>query len=360
MVSAIYLTWSSFNNIRLLLMASKPIVIFYLIWLVNTSESIRSEEGALLDLVCWPDGNAIPVIVACVGIIAVIIQIYGLYQLFKAGLPRVEYNVTNGLFYYIWALIIIIILFLAVMFYSGLQTTIIRAKIKGGITKAMLLYSSHLPSKVAIDQLQTRFHCCGRVQYQEWFYIPWYTSGASGNVVLKSSLQSTHKFVSDNVPYSCCSMDVMQPCVHHRVAHEDTVYKYNPRQKLTIWEAGCEEKLINEMMTISWRLNAVMALITIAMILQGVAVRYLHTAYRSGLHIGNQVACEAYLLRSVGATTSKRIDCPRKFFRKKNFHHSRTLQWVKATYTPRKINCKASLSPDMNSSDELLKQIDGE
>ncbi|XP_063539326.1 photoreceptor outer segment membrane glycoprotein 2-like [Cydia strobilella] len=359
MVSAIYLTWSSFNNIRLLLMASKPIVIFYLTWLVNTSESIRSEEGTLLDLVCWPDGNAIPVIVACVGIIAVIIQIYGLYQLFKAGLPRVEYNVTNGLFYYIWALIIIIILFLAVMFYSGLQTTIIRAKIKGGITKAILLYSSHLPSKVAIDQLQTRFHCCGRVQYQEWFYIPWYTSGASGNVVLKSSLQSTHKFVSDNVPYSCCSMDVMQPCVHHRVAHEDTVYKYNPRQKLTIWEAGCEEKLINEMMTISWRLIAVMALITIAMILQGIAVRYLHTAYRSGLHIGNQVACEAYLLRSVGATTSKRIDCPRKIFRKKNFHHSRTLQWVKATYTPRKIKCKAS-SPDMNSSDELLKQIDGE
>ncbi|XP_047994710.1 photoreceptor outer segment membrane glycoprotein 2-like isoform X2 [Leguminivora glycinivorella] len=361
MVSVIYLTWSSFNNIRLLLMASKPIVMFYLIWLVNTSESIRSEEGSLLDLVCWPDGNAIPVIVACVGIIAVIIQIYGLYQLFKAGLPRVEYNVTSGLFYYIWALIIIIILFLAVMFYSGLQTTIIRAKIKGGITKAMLLYASHLPSKVAIDQLQTHFHCCGRVQYQEWFYIPWYTSGASGNVVLlKSSLQSTHKFVSDNVPYSCCSMDVMQPCVHHRVAHEDTVYKYNPREKLTIWEAGCEEKLINEMMTISWRLNAVMGLITVAMIFQGIAVRYLHTAYRSGLHIGNQVACEAYLLRSVGATTSKRIEIPRNFFRKKNFRHSRTLQWVKATYTPRKIKSKISTSPDMNSSEELLKQIDGE
>lgn len=52
----------------------------------------------------------------------------------------------------------------------------------------MLRYASHLPSKVAIDRLQTRFHCCGRVNYQEWFYIPWYTTGASGdiNVMLKT------------------------------------------------------------------------------------------------------------------------------------------------------------------------------
>lgn len=36
--------------------------------------------------------------------------------------------------------------------------------------------------------------------------------------------------------------------------------------QLTIWNAGCEEKLISEMMTVSWRFNAVMALIIIAMV----------------------------------------------------------------------------------------------
>lgn len=41
----------------------------------------------------------------------------------------------------------------------------------------MLRYSSHLPSKVAIDRLQTRFHCCGRVNYSEWFFIPWHDGG---------------------------------------------------------------------------------------------------------------------------------------------------------------------------------------
>lgn len=70
-----YLSWASFNNIRMLIMACMPIVIFYLIWLVNTSESIRSDEGTLLDLVCWPDGNAIPVIIACGSIVAVVIEV---------------------------------------------------------------------------------------------------------------------------------------------------------------------------------------------------------------------------------------------------------------------------------------------
>ncbi|XP_045776868.1 photoreceptor outer segment membrane glycoprotein 2-like isoform X1 [Maniola jurtina] len=347
-----FLTWSSFNNIRMLLMACMPIVIFYLIWLVNTSEGIRSEEGTLLDLICWPDGNAIPVIIACGSTVAVVIELYGLYQLFKAGLPKREYNVTNGLYYYVWALIIIIIIFLAIMFYSGLQSTIIRAKIKGGITKAMLRYSTHLPSKVAVDRLQTRFHCCGRVNYQEWFFIPWYTAGQSTDNNISSL--SHRKFVADDVPYSCCSMTAMWPCIHHGITQVGKIYKYDPSQQLTIWEDGCEEKLIGEMMSVSWRFNSVMALIIIAMILQIIAVRYLHTAYKNGLHVRNQITCEAYLLRS---NTDTKVDrgTKKKLF-KKRFRQARTLQWMTATYHP-KGRCATSSGSDFNSSDELLKPI---
>ncbi|XP_053613532.1 peripherin-2-like [Plodia interpunctella] len=344
------LSWASFNNLRMLLMACMPVVIFYLIWLVNTSEEIRSEEGALLDLVCWPDGNAIPVIIACGSVIAVVIELYGLYQLFRAGLPKMEYDVTNGLYYYMWALIIMIIVFFAIMFYSGLQSTIIRAKIKGGITKAMLRYSTHLPSKVAIDRLQTRFHCCGRVNFLEWFYIPWYTTGET----IKPESIKNRKFVADSVPYSCCSKDVMWPCIHHRVTRIGTIYKYNPTKQLTIWQDGCEEKLISEMMTVSWRFNAVMALIIIAMILQVIAVRYLHTAYRSGLHVGNRIICNAYLFRSETNTVSPAAP-RRKIFRKRRLREARTLHWVTATYRPRRGG--TSSPSDMNSSDDLLKPI---
>ncbi|XP_075983225.1 peripherin-2-like [Anticarsia gemmatalis] len=348
-----YLTWASFNNIRMLMMACMPVVIFYLIWLVNTSEGIRSEEGTLLDLVCWPDGNAIPVIIACGSIIAVVIELYGLYQLFKAGLPKKEHDVTNGLFYYIWALIIMIIIFLAIMFYSGLQSTIIRAKIKGGITKAMLRYSSHLPSKVAIDRLQTRFHCCGRVSFQEWFYIPWYSNGER----IDAHALSNHKFVSDNVPYSCCSMDELYPCIHHGITKVGTIYKYNPQKQLTIWNAGCEEKLISEMMSVSWRFNAVTALIIVAMIMQVIATRYLHTAYRSGLHFGNQMmTCRAYLLRSLTDTEQPKHTARKKVLTKKKFRQARTLQWVSLSYRRGRKRYNSSAS-DVNSSDELLKPI---
>ncbi|XP_028033798.1 RDS/peripherin-like protein xRDS35 [Bombyx mandarina] len=345
-----YLTWSSFNNLRLFLMACMPIVIFYLIWLVNTSESIRSEEGTLLDLICWPDGNAIPVIIGCGSIMAVVIELYGLYQLFKAGLSKKEYNVVNGLFYYVWALIIMVILFLAIIFYSGLQSTIIRAKIKGGITKAMFRYSSHLPSKVAIDRLQTRFHCCGRVNYQEWFYIPWFMNeeNTERNKIIN------HKFIADNVPYSCCSTDELYPCIHHGVMQEGTIYKYNPKKQLTIWQAGCEEKLISEMMSVSWRFNAVMSLIIMAMILQVIAVRYLHTAYRNGLHVGNKITCQAYLLRSTTDTELPKLPVKRKLFRKRKPRQARTLQWITSYSTTRKL---IQSSKSENSSDEMLKPI---
>ncbi|CAK1583737.1 unnamed protein product [Parnassius mnemosyne] len=349
-----YLTWASFNNLRMLLMACMPIVIFYLIWLVNTSEGIRSEEGTLLDLICWPDGNAIPVIIACGSIVAVVIELYGLYQLFKAGLPKREHNVTNGLFYYIWGLIIMIIIFLAIMFYSGLQSTIIRAKIKGGITKAMLRYASHLPSKVAIDRLQTRFRCCGRVDYQEWFYIPWFNTGNS----VATDAVSNSKFVADNVPYSCCSKDVLSPCIHHGITQVGLIYKYDPTKQLTIWSEGCEEKLINEMMSVSWRFNAVMSLMILKMILQMIAVRYLHTAYKNGLHCGNQITCYAYLLRS--ATDSKvqqTATAKRKALRKKQIKQSRTLQWVTGSSRTGLRRYSSSSASDINSSDELLKPV---
>ncbi|KAF9810968.1 hypothetical protein SFRURICE_001491 [Spodoptera frugiperda] len=298
-----FLTWASFNNIRMLMMACMPVVIFYLIWLVNTSEGIRSEEGTLLDLVCWPDGNAIPVIIACGSIIAVVIELY--------------------------------------------------AKIKGGITKAMLRYSSHLPSKVAIDRLQTRFHCCGRVNFQEWFFIPWYMNGEN----IDSKTFSNHKFVSDNVPYSCCSTEELYPCIHHGVTQMGTIYKYNPATQLTIWNAGCEEKLISEMMTVSWRFNAVMALIIIAMIMQVVAVRYLHTAYRSGLHVGNQITCKAYLLRSLTDTEPLKDQSRKKVFKKRKFRQARTLHWVSVSYRRGKKRYLTSSGSDINSSDELLKPI---
>ncbi|CAH2209100.1 jg25110 [Pararge aegeria aegeria] len=129
---------------------------------------------------------------------------------------------------------------------------------------------------------------------------------------------------------------------------------YLLQQHLTIWEDGCEEKLIGEMMSVSWRFNSVMSLIIIAMILQIIAVRYLHTAYKNGLHVGNQITCEAYLLRS-NTDTKVVAGTKKKVYKRRRFRQARTLQWVTATYRPKR--CTTSSESDFNSSDELLKPI---
>ncbi|CAH2045208.1 unnamed protein product, partial [Iphiclides podalirius] len=110
------------------------------------------------------------------------------------------------------------------------------------------------------------------------------------------------------------------------------------------------------MMAVSWRFNAVMSLIIVIMILQVIAVRYLHTAYKNGLHCGNQITCYAYLLRSATDTkVQQTTPTRRKAFRRKKKKQTRTLQWVTGS-SPQTLKRYVS-SSDVNSSDELLKPI---
>ncbi|GBP85814.1 hypothetical protein EVAR_65878_1 [Eumeta japonica] len=189
----------------------------------------------------------------------------------------------------------------------------------------------------------------------------------------------------------------MWPCIHHGVLQRGAIYKYDPdvrmvlsvcirfgffqigtvtgsgnevederagtkvdikiemerERQLTIWAAGCEEKLINEMMVVSWRFNAVTALIIAAMSLQVIAVRYLHTAYRNGLHAGNQIRREAYLLRSV--TEWRAADVHERAFRRKSARRARTMRWVTTADGARARERVTPSSSECDSFDELLQ-----
>lgn len=134
------------------------------------------------------------------------------------------------------------------------------------------------------------------------------------------------------------------------------------------------------MMAVSWRFNEVMALLIVAMvgtalslclrntstspfskhavflqILQVVIVRYLHTAYRNGLHVGNQIICQAYLLRSLTDTEVPKT-VRRKMFRKRR-QVERTQHWVSMRLKPGRLRGTNTSGSDAGSSDELL-QID--
>lgn len=90
-------------------------------------------------------------------------------------------------------------------------------------------------------------------------------------------------------------------------------------------------------------------------IFQAIAVRYLHTAYRNGLHIGNQIVSNAYLLRSFSDAEQGRevIRSKYKIYRKRK---SLTSEWV-ANRSIRDKRYTTSSASDVNSSEELLKPI---
>lgn len=91
------------------------------------------------------------------------------------------------------------------------------------------------------------------------------------------------------------------------------------------------------------------------MILQVIGARYLHTAYRNGLNIDNQITSEAYLLRSETALENGQTQ-----FNTRNIQYkrARTTQWVTNSLKSSRLrNRHSSSESDFSSSDMLLKPI---
>jgi len=97
----------------------------------------------------------------------------------------------------IWCLylysIIVFVLFVAVLALSALfvvKRSAVDANLKSGIESAMSAY----PDETSIDLLQQTLHCCGSVDYTNWFKTKW----ANGN---------------KSVPQSCC-INNNDTCIH--------------------------------------------------------------------------------------------------------------------------------------------------
>lgn len=58
--------------------------------------------------------------------------------------------------------------------------------------------------KPLVDRIQMKYKCCGIHSYEDWFQYKWY-----GKKILKTDL------TNDDIPFSCCSDDIIVPCIHH-------------------------------------------------------------------------------------------------------------------------------------------------
>ena len=79
------------------------------------------------------------------------------------------------------------------------------------------------------------------------------------------SKMKTGRYLSDDVPYSCCRHDTLRPCIHHHVQDNDRHFNYDYRSGLTLHERGCKHALMDYFTT---RLNRIGGVIMTIFLLQ--------------------------------------------------------------------------------------------
>ncbi|XP_047369800.1 tetraspanin-6-like [Vespa velutina] len=98
---------------------------------------------------------------------------------------------------------------------------------------SMHLYINMASYKYAIDELQLVFQCCGHTSYTDWFLFDWQMADyASRDEMIYDNRISDEEFRDRGVPFSCCSLRSMTPCVHAEMMDKDIK---------SINENGCAE-----------------------------------------------------------------------------------------------------------------------
>lgn len=68
----------------------------------------------------------------------------------------------------------------------------------------------------------------------------------------------------DDVPFSCCSIAALAPCVHQGVTTSGTRgdYLYSPERNMTISQDGCHDSLSKRAKTIAWLVAVVLLFVS--------------------------------------------------------------------------------------------------
>ncbi|KAL3874447.1 hypothetical protein ACJMK2_037459 [Sinanodonta woodiana] len=146
--------------------------------------------------------------------------------------------------YLLPAMIVSTVIFLlelvsGVLCYS--HVTELDKSLKSGILTNMKDYKDDVNVKEEIDVLQIELSCCGSVAYTDWFRTAWIHEDYLNDAKLQALRTSGFEdgFISDDVPFSCCSPTSMRPCIHHHVHDNDLHYNYDYRKSMTINTKGC-------------------------------------------------------------------------------------------------------------------------
>ncbi|XP_050464370.1 uncharacterized protein LOC126858242 [Cataglyphis hispanica] len=89
---------------------------------------------------------------------------------------------------------------------------------------SMRLYVSVKSYKYAIDEIQFVLQCCGHTSYTDWFLFDWQkVDYASREEMAGQNRISDEDYRDLGVPFSCCNLRVVAPCMHMQIIDDKTI-----------------------------------------------------------------------------------------------------------------------------------------
>ncbi|KAM9290319.1 photoreceptor outer segment membrane glycoprotein 2 [Cariama cristata] len=262
------------------------------------------------------DVNSVPNMLISVGVIACIINFLG---------GKICYDCSDANKFSRWKLVMLpyivctfcftfCILVGALMCYT--MRNELEESLYLGLRDAIKFYKdTDIPGrcflKKTVDMLQIRFQCCGNNGFRDWFEIQWvsvrYLNMASKEVLdrLKSNVDG--KFLVDGVPFSCCNPSSPRPCIQYQLTNNSAHYNYDfLTEELNIWVKGCREALLDYYTAIMRSIGIAALLIWLFELSVLIGVRYLQTAMKNVLLLGDlEGESDGWLLENSFVETAK-------------------------------------------------------
>lgn len=138
-------------------------------------------------------------------------------------------------------------------------------------------------AKRLLDELQLRYHCCGRHGYKDWFGIQWvssrYLDPSDQDVVDRIQSNVEGLYLIDGVPFSCCNPHSPRPCLQSRLSDPHAHPLFDPQQpNLNLWAQGCHGVLLGYLQGLASTLATVLAVTFLLQTVVLLGLRYLQTA----------------------------------------------------------------------------------
>ncbi|OXU25113.1 hypothetical protein TSAR_001561 [Trichomalopsis sarcophagae] len=115
-----------------------------------------------------------------------------------------------------------------------------RRRVRPGLQRAIRRYPAEPIIKTRVDRLQIELGCCGTESYVDWFFVDWKRPDDGEYEELDYFAEEPKDMLSADVPYSCCSSEAQQACVHQSINGEPEA-----DDQLTIFSEGCGNKLLD-------------------------------------------------------------------------------------------------------------------